>query len=140
MVFSQQDHMLTVAVALMVKAEHQAKPKQKQEEELRSRHHLESCFFIGCHSPIPVHYDFKEQQTFLGDSQARIKIAGRNTSNLKYADNIYIWIYTCMYNSPSCCSKCLGWLCQKLLVKRTYKSNILFKCYCVYIYIDLPNF
>ena len=82
--FSHQDHMLTVAVALMVKSERQAKSETKTKGGAGVRASSRKLFLhLGAAHPFLSTLISKNQQSFLGDSQARIKISGRNANNLR---------------------------------------------------------
>ena len=74
--------------------------KPGQEATVRMRHGTRHCFKIGkgiCQSYIlspclfNLHAEYITQNAGLDESQAGIKIARRNVSNLRYADASPLW-------------------------------------------------
>ena len=123
--FSHQDHMLTVAVALMVKSERQAKSETKTKGGAGVRASSRKLFLhLGAAHPFLSTLISKNNRV----SWMTHKLESRFLGEMPTTSD------ACMYNSPICCSKCFGLLGQKLLKKRTHKTNILFKCHCVYVY------
>ena len=46
---------------------------------------------VYCHPVYLTYAEYTMQNAWLDEAQARIKIAGRNINNLKYADDTTLW-------------------------------------------------
>ena len=68
-----------------------------QEATVRTGHGTTDWFQIGvkavyCHPAYLTYAEYIMIKAGLEEAQARIKIAGRNINNLRYADNTTLWL------------------------------------------------